>query len=362
MGYAYMKKIKVLFHTQPNLSSFNAQDLNGREIASRLDSSLFEIYFIDRLGGEIDPKLKKENIKILRVKSRNKILNKLELFTYKLLYKYDVSFYIRVFKNEKRFFQLLPFFDSKRKTIHMVENMLPYPNSDKEYQETAKYNALHSSKVYSISTKVQESVKREYGIDTDIIPVGVDTSLFMPVEFDKKRNTRLKILSVGTFQKRKQPELFADIAKRFSECDFYWIGEGELKSIVTEKKRVERIDNLFLLDNMQHSELSKFMSSCDIFLFPSIHEGFPKVIVEAMASGLPVIAFDKYGPEAVIDSKTGFVVSNKDKMIKKLELLIKNKNLRKEYSQNAIQRAKEFDWKIVVKKWEEVIFNLLNRA
>jgi len=354
-----MKKIKILFHTQPNIKSFNAQDLNGREIASRLNSDIFEIYFINVLGTEIDPKLKKDNIKILNVNKKNRLIKKLQIFKYKLLYRYDISFYIRVFKNEGLFLKLLPFFDKGRKTIHMVENILPYPNSNEKYQKYAKYNALHSSKVYSISKIVRNTVQKEYGIDTQIIPVGVDTTLFSPLDFNKKNNNRLKILSVGTFQERKQPELFAEIAKKFPQNDFYWIGEGELKRKVLEKKEKEHIKNLYLLNNMQHSELSEFMSKCDIFLFPSIHEGFPKVIIEAMASGLPVIAFDKYGPEAVLNNKTGFIVSNEKEMIEKLDILIKNKNLRKEFSQNSIQRAKEFDWNVITSKWEKEIIKLV---
>ena len=73
-----------------------------------------------------------------------------------------------------------------------------------------------------------------------------------------------------------------------------------------------------------------------------------------MACGLPSIVFDKYEPEAVLNNKTGFIVSNEEEMIKKLKLLIENKNLRESFSKNAIKRAKEFDWKNIVKKWETV--------
>jgi len=351
------KKIKVLFHTQPNITSFNAQDLNGREIASRLNKGIFEIYFIDTLHTEIDPKLKKENIKILKA-SKSPIKRKMDIFKYKLLYKYDISFYIRVFKNESYFLKLLPFFDRNRKTIHMVENRLPYP-ADEKYNQTAKYNALHSDYVFPISQQVQKDVEHYYGIrGNGIMYVGVDTSLFVP-NFNKK-NKRLKIVSCGTFQKRKQPLLFAEIAKKFPECDFYWIGEGELKQKIIDKKNNENITNLYLLNNMPHRELSKFFANSDIFLFPSIHEGFPKVIVEAMASGLPIIAFDKYGPEAIINNKTGFIVSNKNEMKEKLRILIDNNELRKEFSKNAVKRAKEFDWNIIVKKWEDILIDIAN--
>ena len=352
-------KIKILFHTNPNVTSFNAQDINGREIASRLNEEIFEIFFIDVLEEKIDPKLEKNNIHILKVTNKNKFFHKLETFKYKLLYKYDISFYTRVFKNESLFLKLLPFFNFKRKTIHIIENLVPYPTNDKEYQYYAKYNAIHSTKTYSISSAVKKSVKKEYGIDTELIYVGVNTNLFKPIPFENKNNNRLKVLSVGTFQKRKQPDLFADIAKLFPENDFYWIGEGELKEKIKNKKKLENIKNLYIMDNMIHTDLSKFMAKCDIFLFPSIHEGFPKVIIEAMASGLPVIAFDNYKPDAILNEITGFIVSNKEEMIKKLKYLTENKKLRQKMSENSVKRAKIFDWNFIVEKWEDEILKLV---
>lgn len=352
-----MRRIKILFHTQPNITSFNAQDLNGREVASRLNKDLFEIYFIDTLHTEIDPKLKRDNVKIFKI-SKNRIIRKYQIFKYKLLKKYDFSFYIRVFKSESNFLKLLPCFDKERTTIHMIENRLPYP-ADKEYNKTAKFNTLNSDYVFPISKQVKKDMENLYGIKGNgIIHVGVDITLFKP-NFSKK-NKRLKILSCGTLQKRKQPLLFAEIAKNFPECDFYWIGEGELEIEVLEKKDKENIDNFYLLDNMQHLELSKFMSNSDIFVFPSMHEGFPKVIVEAMASGLPVIAFNNYNPEAIINNETGFIVSTKEEMIEKLKLLISNDNLKKEFSKKAVERAKEFDWEIIVKKWEKIMKGIVN--
>jgi len=354
-----MDKIKVLFHTQPNITSFNAQDLNGREIASRLNEDLFEIYFLDVLHTEIDSRLLKDNIKIFKV-SKNKFKRKWDIFKYKLLHKYDISFYVRVFKQEGYFLKLLKLFDKNRKTIHMVENRLPYP-ADEEYNKQAKYNALHSNYIFPISKQVQKDVEQFYNIKGDgIIHVGVDTSLFTP-NFNKKNNL-LKIISCGTFQARKQPLLFAEIAKYYPNCDFYWIGEGELKNEVQHKKEQEKIDNLYLLNNMRHKELSKFMANSDIFLFPSIHEGFPKVIVETMASGLPVIAFDKYGPEAIINNKTGFIVHSKEEMIIKLKILIEDESLREKFAVNSVKRAKEFDWNKIVLEWEKVLLKSVNSS
>jgi glycosyltransferase involved in cell wall biosynthesis len=356
-----MKKIKILMHTQPKKDSFNAQDLNGREIASRFNSEKFDIYFINLDEDEIDEKLKKNNIHIINIKTRNKILREILILKVKLFSNFNISFYIRVFKSDNYFLKLLKLFKIKRICIHMVENMLPYPNVNKEYQNTAKYNALGSDYVFPISKKVSETVEKEYSIiPNEIVHIGVDTSLFLPNY--NKNNKRLKIVSCGTFQKRKQPDLFVEISKEFKDMDFYWIGEGVLKNDLIQLIEKENLKNIFLLDNKPHKELSNFLSNSDIFLFPSIHEGFPKVIIEAMASGLPVIAFDTYGPESIINSETGYIVRDYDEMKSKLKYLCDNNDIRKEISVNAVKRAHEFDWNIIVNKWENIIINAIKNA
>jgi len=351
-----MSKVKVLFHVSPLKSSYVAQDLNGREIASRLNSEKFEIYFINTSKEScIDEKLIKPNIFILNAYNPNRFLKLKNIVKYKLLYSYNISFYIRVFKKETLFLLLKKILDRKRKTIYMVENKIYIDKSisKRMYNFFKMLNYRLSDYRFAISKETLEDSKKFYKIlPNGIIYVGVDTYLFRP-KFNKNHQ-RLKIVSVGTFQKRKRPELFADIAKKFPNQDFYWIGEGELKENVKNKKRMENINNLYILDNMPHVELSEFLSECDIFLFPSVHEGFPKVAIEAMASGLPVIACDKYGPEAVIHNKTGFIISSEEEMLRKLKLLIVDQKLRLEFSYNAVKRAREFDWNIIVKEWEKV--------
>ena len=59
---------------------------------------------------------------------------------------------------------------------------------------------------------------------------------------------------------------------------------------------------------MKHKELIKFYQNCDIFVLPSLLEGFAQVVIEAMACGTPVIVTDTTGSsDAVIDGKNGFI-------------------------------------------------------
>jgi len=77
--------------------------------------------------------------------------------------------------------------------------------------------------------------------------------------------------------------------------------------------------------------------------------------VEAMASGLPVITFSRYGPEAVIDGVTGFIVDSEFEMLRKLKYLLHNEKLIEEYGRNARLRAMEYDGRKLVHKLETII-------
>jgi len=153
----------------------------------------------------------------------------------------------------------------------------------------------------------------------------------------------------------KQPFLFANIAKELPEADFIWYGERMYYDAMKEKIKRENIDNLTLPGGLKNNELPEVLALGDVYLYPSIHEGFPNVLVEAMGCGLPVIVFNQYGPEAVVDGKTGYVVSSEYEMLRKLKYLLHNEKLIEEYGRNARLRAMEYDGRKLVHKLETII-------
>jgi glycosyltransferase involved in cell wall biosynthesis len=134
--------------------------------------------------------------------------------------------------------------------------------------------------------------------------------------------------------------------------DFCWIGDGEMKQKIIKIAEQKHITNFTLKKSMTHTQLAKEMNDSDIFYFPSIHEGLPKVAVEAMATGLPAILFDTYKPEHVENNISGFIVSSDQESWDKLKLLSTDTELRTKMSREAAARAQLFSWKTVCKQWE----------
>jgi glycosyltransferase involved in cell wall biosynthesis len=89
------------------------------------------------------------------------------------------------------------------------------------------------------------------------------------------------------------------------------------------------------------------MASHDVFVFPSLFEGFGLVLLEAMAMGLPIITTPHTaGPDLITDGIEGFIVPirSADAIAGRLDLLRRNPDLRTDMGERARRRAAEFTW------------------
>ena len=113
---------------------------------------------------------------------------------------------------------------------------------------------------------------------------------------------------------------------------------GDVQQLVSDLGMEERIA---FLGN--RSDVPEILSQSQIFVLISKWEGFPLTVLEAMRSGLPVIASDVGGVnEAVVDKETGYLVSGQETLVSCLESLIRSPELRKQMGQNGLKRYKEY--------------------
>ena len=97
----------------------------------------------------------------------------------------------------------------------------------------------------------------------------------------------------------------------------------------------------------------------DLLFLPSKSEGFPKVILEVAACGIPSMVYSDYGAnEWMKHMQDGFIIENFDDAIKNIKKLQVDNILIQKTSKGAFEMAKRFDWKIIIKQWDEVIRNL----
>lgn len=354
MSQKQRDKIRIVMHAFADQDDYNAQNLNAKEISHRLNPDLFDvaIFYKDKPD---DSLLNRENIHLIKVPDKIRFVPSFVILKNLLNKKYNIFFYVRTFYLDYIYFKFRKAFRDRKITIHTIENALPYP-ADEKYNKIAKSNALNSDYVFSVSKYVRETAEEEYGIKTHVMYVGVDTHLFVPPE-EKNIKSKIKILYVGSLQERKRPYLVLEAAKHFPESEFCLIGTGSLKERLLLIIEREKLKNVEVFSNLPIKELVSYYQNSDIFLFPSIHEGFPKVTLEAASCSLPAIVFNSYKPETVLDGETGFVVKDFREMIDKLDILINDTDLRCKMGRKAKDHAKQFDWDVIVREWEGIFMD-----
>ena len=350
------KKMKILINADCSVESIGAQDRDGKHYAIFLDSNKYDISIFCK--GRPDKRVENNpNIKIINL-SKNKYVEFLEKLFHSLFRRFDVILNGKATRYEKLYLQFKRVLRVKTKIITFVVNLVPYGVIDSKDNKLSDFILFKSDYLVAISKRIAETVKKYKCIDIPIIYYLCDLNLFKEIA---PHNQRKKIICVASMIAVKQPFLFANIAKETPEADFIWIGERYYFNDMKRKIKEDEIGNLELPGTIKNNLLPEYLAKADIFLYPSIHDGFPSVIVEAMGCGLPVIAFDRYGPEAVIDNKTGYVVKSEFEMLKKLKYLLSHEDILRKFSINARERALDFEGSKAVKELESFIDKIIKK-
>jgi glycosyltransferase involved in cell wall biosynthesis len=191
-----------------------------------------------------------------------------------------------------------------------------------------------------------------------VIPNGVDVQMFVDNNERMMLEGDPSILYVGQLSKLKGLDILiqaiAKLRSEFPNIKLHIVGGGSGSYFVAQAKKEGIEKNLIFHGLTLHSILPTYYKSADICIFPSRHEGFGIVILEAMASGIPVIASDIPSfRETISDGIDGelFKAGDADALSNKISALIQNPYLRKELSRKAFEKAKSYSWENVADKY-----------
>lgn len=153
--------------------------------------------------------------------------------------------------------------------------------------------------------------------------------------YKEHQNARLTIGIVGRITFARNPRLFNEIALRFPQYDFVWIGDGEDRQLITAPNI--KITGWFT-DN---TEVFPLLNQLDVYLQTSLWEGLPIALLEAMALKKPLVATNIIGNKDVINSgKNGFLfddIHELDRIFKQLE----DETFRKRLGEEALRNCRE---------------------
>lgn len=188
-----------------------------------------------------------------------------------------------------------------------------------------------------------------------VIPNAIDLGEFghwVP-KIKKFSDGKINILFLGRIEERKGLiyllRAFKVLEKKFTNLRLIVVGEGPLKRELQIWTKKNKLKNVVFEGGIKEERTPVYYRTADIFVSPAIYgESFGIVLVEAMACGIPVVAFANEGYKEVLKKGKGerFLVKPKDykTLAKKLEILIKNKELRKEMGEWGQIEAKKYSW------------------
>jgi len=212
----------------------------------------------------------------------------------------------------------------------------------------------------------------DLGINADKIYVSsmmVESEKYLPE--DKNFSGPYKILFCSNIKKEKGPfeilEAAPIVLRKFPNSKFIFVGNG--KDLVKLKQKTKKMNlekNVVFAGYKIGEEKNEIFKNAHIFAFPSYTEGFPTVILEAMAAGAALI-FTPVGGlvDALVDGKNGYVVKsmppNPEEISEKIIQLIKNKKVMKKMSENNLAEVKDkYDAEVVSKQIGEIYQGIIN--
>lgn len=194
------------------------------------------------------------------------------------------------------------------------------------------------------------------------ISTGIDLSKFSIAKPTPRKTLGVKkndfiMLYAGLIVPRKGIDIMLKVVSKLSKenksIKLLLIGEGPSK-----KEYFDLIKQLGIGANViflgWRKDVPSLMKSSDILILPSKGEGLPGIVMEAMASGLPVVASDiPCIPDLIENNINGFLcpMDDVEEFTKKVKQLLKNKNLSRKFSEQGLKKINNLEWKNLIKKY-----------
>lgn len=181
--------------------------------------------------------------------------------------------------------------------------------------------------------------------------------------------TARRAICVGRLEWEKGIDRLIDVWQRVHTKHPDWIldiyGEGTLREQLQNEIIAQNSETYIHLKGTCSNITTEYLNS-SILILTSRYEGFPMVLLEAMACGIPCIAYNcPFGPQSIItNAQDGFLIdeNDKDKMIEKISYLIENEQIRKEIGKNARKSIQKYSQKNIMKKWNDLFNSLINES
>ena len=253
---------------------------------------------------------------------------------------------------------------------------VPRPNPDPPYYRWL-YRVLkpiirsiwdNAAMVVSCSDGLRDlAYETDSNVKIEVIPDGVNLETFQPVQRDTNPK-KIRILSIGRLIPRKGFQFLIQALPHVNEnteCEFEIeiVGDGPYQEeLIKLAENLNVISQLHFSGSVPYSDLPHKYYEADVFILPSLAEGMPLVVLEAMGTGLPIIASRVQGIEELVAENVNGALFNPgdvEELANCLIRLINDGEMRVEMGKRSTEKVVPFDWKNIagayLALYEEII-------
>lgn len=243
--------------------------------------------------------------------------------------------------------------------VHTVHNV-----AEKETNKILRVVNKISYKLFNltlvaISPKVKQTIQVEYkseGSDIPMIYNGIYLEKYTPKVSYKSQDRYFNILHIGRFSEQKNHigiiESFKQVCEIHNNVKLQLIGIGELEDEIKRKVKQLELENKVEFLGAQQ-DVMDFLNKTDIFILPSLWEGMPITLIEAMATGLPIVATEVGGvPDMIRHNQSGLLTKVDSKAVAEAIIkLLEDEKLREKIGKNALVEVQKFSAQEMARKY-----------
>jgi glycosyltransferase involved in cell wall biosynthesis len=248
----------------------------------------------------------------------------------------------------------------------------------KKYTRKVKGNTRISKKIIADSKSTRNDIVKFFGTDpgrVNVVYLAADKTFksLAPARINKNILKKYRIagrfiLSVGTIEPRKNfitlIKAFNDLKQKIKSFDYKLVIAGRTgwKSEATYRERDKspfRQDILFI-GRVPDPDLVQIYNQAELFVYPSLLEGFGLPPLEAMSCGLPVVAFDHSSLKEVIGDAGILIPPGEDaEMEKQVLYFLKNRKIQNILKKKSVSRSKQFTWTETAEKTLNIYYKTI---
>jgi len=247
------------------------------------------------------------------------------------------------------------------------------------YDFIIKYLAIKTTNLLTVYTNYQKEKLIENGAEAEkieVVPNGVEYDRYSKIKKSKKGKAKLGldpnnkiILMVSRISPEKNIELlitsFSRLKKEHDDIKLLLVGpkstlrlkptEDYYEKLESLTRRLKIEEDVIFYGPIDYSEIEKAYAAADIFAFSSPAEGFGNVLLQAVASGLPIVSTPVgIGPELIENGNCGVLAKDARSFTEGLDLLLSEKSLREKMGRNGRKIAKDYSWKKIASRYEKI--------